>query len=103
MDISSIDNYVWENYNTEMTSESFKAWLYDKHTISGWVWMHTLREHAHVKEEEHQRIHAKLCIFKNSLPSPLRDCVDPFLDQQAKLCNSYQAIRRYYESKLYGK
>ena len=95
MDIRSLDNYVWENYN-ELTIKSFADWLSDKYTISGWVWMHSLRDHAKAKEEEHRRTYAKLCLFRDSLPPPLRDRVDPFIKQQERIYNAYQNIHLYF-------
>ena len=99
MDIQSIDNYVWEHYSEKITIQSFKSWLADKHTIYGWVWLHTLRDHAKVKEEEHRRISKKLCTFKNSLTDALRACVDPFIDQQENICCAYHSIYLYFAYK----
>ena len=96
MDIQSIDNYVWENYHLTTTDASFRRWFYENQTISGRIWMHRLLEHAKLKEEEHRLNYRKLSIFKDSLPVTLRDCVDPFLDQQARIHNTYKTIYIYF-------
>lgn len=94
MRIESVDDYVWERYESWPGFDGFKAYiqkqfpLFDVLHHSWWQ----VRDHAEEKAEEHGKKHMKLKLFQDSLDPKLRDCVDPFLIQQDQLRVAYRTI-----------
>jgi hypothetical protein len=86
-----VDDLVWERYRSWRGYEEFCILI--KHS----VWRHGMGVHVDKKAEEHKANYIKLERFKNSLPPDLQDCVNPFLDQQAKLSNAYSNIRLWLD------
>ena len=91
MGVESVDDYVWEHYQSWQGYDNFRSWLNSLswHTL---VWSHQIHDHAQLRAEEHAAKYFKLKLFRDSLDPPLRDRVDPFMDQQDKLRVAYRTI-----------
>ncbi len=91
MNIESVDDFVWENYESWTGDGPFKAWI----ASLPWYnvnWIMNIHSHAGIKREQHWRNCERMELFKVSLDPLLRDCVDPFIDQQYKLYVAYTSI-----------
>ena len=94
MRIESIDDYVWEHYESWPGDYSFKVFIVNHFPLSDVLhrsWMQVYY-HAHEKTEEHGELYRKLMRFRDSLDPQLQPCVDPFLIQQEKLRVAYRTI-----------
>jgi hypothetical protein len=88
-----VDDFVWERYKTWRGQVDFKA-LLKASTFWGISWTSGVRDYADMKANEHGANYSNLMRFRESLHPDLRDCVDPFLEQQEKLESAYRCI--YY-------
>ena len=105
MRIESVDDYVWEHYESWPGNyyESwpgnykFKVFIENQFPLLDVFhrsWMQVY-DHAHEKAEEHGKLYRKLMRFRDSLDPQLQPCVDPFLTQQDKLRVAYRTICIY--------
>jgi hypothetical protein len=91
MRIEILDDFVWERYES-WTGYSDCQICLKRLPLYDSFWLYTIREHAETRADEHKLKYMKLQRFKESLQPQLRDCVDPFLDQQDKLRAAYNSI-----------
>ena len=91
MCIESIDDFVWEHYESWTGYEPFQDWI---NGLSWYniTWIIRVNRYAEMKRDEHWRKWNQLKQFQISLDPQLRDCVDPFMDQQFKLYLAYTSI-----------
>jgi hypothetical protein len=96
MSIESFDDAIWENYDS--LDELHISLPYTVNlrisvsTIMSLTLVNKLKGQIEQRWEDHKFKHAKLLEFKNSLDPSLRDCVDPFLEQQDKLRRAYYRL-----------